>query len=138
MTLRDDDTAILNRLTIFLYADDYLTDNSSGAFNHNLGPIRKMIGDDMQDEILSTHAAMYGIGDKYSVNGLKTASKNKYAKALRGEFLLANFFNSIKIACSTVSGADDTLQQKAVAAAQKTISRLAAEAEFEAIVKALS
>jgi hypothetical protein len=137
MTLCDDNPAMVTRMLIFLYADDYPTTvNGNDTLHKKLGGIFSSFYNATEDdEILSVHAAMYGMGEKYDIASLKDASRAKYVQALKGTISVDDFTNSIKIAYATTPAEDDGLRKWAVYRAQEYVAMYAREPAFEALIR---
>ena len=104
MTLHDDDPATVSWMLIFLYTDDYPTTEHSQVPTTNCVPSPASFPRpvELNEQPLSIHAAMYGIGDKYDLASLRDLSRAKYIQALSSKSSVADFTNSVEVAYATM------------------------------------
>ena len=127
------------RLIVFLYSRTYpMTDQdgkkSADSVRRLLASNDQAYRDQSEDEnLLTFHASLYGVADKFECESLKDDCQNAYIRALYGSFSILDFISSINVVYETTPETDIGLRKWAVFVAQGYKAMLQSHPSFKAL-----
>ncbi|ERF68890.1 hypothetical protein EPUS_04542 [Endocarpon pusillum Z07020] len=120
VTLKEDDPQMVARLIVFLYSWTYPmtgkdAKKSADSVRRLLASNDQAYQDQSEDEnLLTFHASLYGVADKFECESLKENCQKAYIRALHGSFSIPDFISSINVVYETTPETDIGLRKWAV------------------------
>ncbi|KAF7504609.1 hypothetical protein GJ744_002036 [Endocarpon pusillum] len=139
VTLEEDDPQMVARLIVFLYSRTYPmtgkdAKKSADSVRRLLASNDQAYRDQSEDEkLLTFHASLYGVADKFECHELKELCQNAYIWGLHGSFSIPDFISSIKVVYETTPETDIGLRKWAVFVAQGYKAMLQSHPSFKAL-----